>query len=68
MREISVDSSGKVTGVVYFDAQKREVRQKAKAVILSANGTESARLLLLSKSHALPATASRTRAASSAGT
>ncbi len=28
VREISVDTSGKVTGVVYFDANKREVRQK----------------------------------------
>jgi choline dehydrogenase-like flavoprotein len=54
VREISVDNSGRVTGVVYFDAQKREVRQKAKAVILSANGTESARLLLLSKSARFP--------------
>src|ERR1700684_617956 len=33
VREISVDQSGRVTGVVYFDAQKREVRQKAKNVI-----------------------------------
>src|SRR5271163_2540324 len=54
VREISTDNSGKVTGVVYFDAQKREVRQKAKAVILSANGSESARLLLMSKSARFP--------------
>jgi len=54
VREISVDNSGRVTGVVYFDAQKREVRQKAKAVVLSANGSESARLLLLSKSARFP--------------
>ena len=54
VREISVDDSGRVTGVVYFDAQKREVRQKAKAVVLSANGSESARLLLLSKSARFP--------------
>lgn len=54
VREISVDSSGRATGVVYFDAQKREVRQRAKAVILSANGTESARLLLMSKSARFP--------------
>jgi len=54
VREISVDSSGRATGVVYFDAQKREVRQRAKNVILSANGTESARLLLLSKSARFP--------------
>ena len=54
VREISTDASGKVTGVVYFDANKREVFQKAKAVILSANGTESPRLLLLSKSARFP--------------
>lgn len=54
VREISVDNSGRVTGVIYFDAQKREVRQKAKAVILSANGSESARLLLMSKSARFP--------------
>jgi choline dehydrogenase-like flavoprotein len=54
VREISVDSSGRVTGVIYFDAQKREVRQKAKAVVLSANAGESARLLLMSKSARFP--------------
>ncbi len=54
VREISVDNSGRVTGVVYFDAQKREIRQRAKAVVLSANGSESARLLLMSKSARFP--------------
>lgn len=54
VREISVDNSGRVTGVVYFDSQKREIQQRAKAVVLSANGTESARLLLLSKSPKFP--------------
>ena len=54
VREISTDSNGRVTGVVYFDGQKREIRQRAKAVVLSANGTESARLLLLSKSAKFP--------------
>jgi len=54
VREISVDDSGRVTGVVYFDARKREVRQRAKAVILSANASESARLLLMSKSARFP--------------
>jgi len=54
VHEITVDNSGKVTGVAYFDAQKRVVRQRAKAVILSANGTESARLLLMSKSQHFP--------------
>src|ERR1700692_2908717 len=54
VREISVDNSGRVTGVIYFNAQKQEVRQRAKAVVLSANGSESARLLLLSKSARYP--------------
>jgi choline dehydrogenase-like flavoprotein len=54
VREISVDKGGRVTGVIYFDAQKREVRQKAKAVVLSANAGESARLLLMSKSALFP--------------
>ncbi len=54
VREISTNSAGRVTGVVYFDAQKREIQQRAKAVVLSANGTESARLLLLSKSAKFP--------------
>ena len=53
-REIAVDGAGRVTGVIYFDGQKREVRQRAKAVVLSANGTESARLLLMSKSARFP--------------
>jgi choline dehydrogenase-like flavoprotein len=54
VREIAVDDSGKVTGVIYFDGQKREMRQRAKAVVLSANASESARLLLLSKSARFP--------------
>ena len=54
VREISTDNAGRVTGVIYFDSQKREVRQKAKAVILSANAGESARLLLMSKSARFP--------------
>ena len=54
VREISVDNKGRVTGAVYFDAEKQEIFQKAKAVVLSANGTESPRLLLLSKSARFP--------------
>jgi choline dehydrogenase-like flavoprotein len=54
VREISVDNNGRVTGVIYFDEQKREIQQKAKAVVLSANASESARLLLLSKSSRFP--------------
>lgn len=54
VREIATDASGKVSGVTYFDASKREVFQRAKAVVLSANAGESARLLLLSKSARFP--------------
>jgi choline dehydrogenase-like flavoprotein len=54
VREIATDASGKVTGVTYFDANRREVFQRAKAVVLSANAGESARLLLLSKSPRFP--------------
>ena len=54
VREISVDNGGRVTGVTYFNAQKQEVFQSAKAVVLSANGTESPRLLLMSSSNRFP--------------
>ncbi len=46
---IETNDAGRATGVLYFDADKREVRQSAKAVVLSANGAESPRLLLLSE-------------------
>jgi choline dehydrogenase-like flavoprotein len=56
VREIPVDRTGKVTGAIYFDKANanREVFQKAKVVVLSANGTETPRLLLLSKSARFP--------------
>ncbi len=54
VRKIETDAAGRVTGVVYFDAQKREVVQKAKAVVLCANGAETPRLLLNSKSNRFP--------------
>jgi choline dehydrogenase-like flavoprotein len=54
VREISVNDAGKVTGAVYFDDQRRELFQKAKVVVLSANGTETPRLLLLSSSKRFP--------------
>ena len=40
--------------MVYFDKQKRSQRQKAKAVILCANGAETPKLLLMSKSARFP--------------
>ncbi len=54
VRKIETDSHGRVMGAVYFDAQRRQIFQRAKAVVLCANGAETARLLLLSKSKRFP--------------
>ncbi len=51
---IATDKRGLVTGVHYFDARKRERFQKARAVVLSANGAESPRLLLMSSGSRFP--------------
>src|SRR6185437_732326 len=51
VRKIVSDARGRATGAVYFDAKRREIFQRAKAVVLCANGVESAKLLLLSKSN-----------------
>jgi choline dehydrogenase-like flavoprotein len=47
---IDTNQKGRATGVTYFDRNKRELFQKARAVVLSANGAESPRLLLMSAS------------------
>jgi choline dehydrogenase-like flavoprotein len=54
VREVETDDRGRVTGVVYFDRERREVRQKARAVVLCANGAETPRLLLMSASNRFP--------------
>jgi len=54
VRRISLDSRGRAKGAIYFDANKREVFQRARAVVLCANGVESPRLLLMSKSREFP--------------
>jgi choline dehydrogenase-like flavoprotein len=54
VRRVQTDPRGRVTGVVYFDAQKREIMQRAKAVVLCANGAETPRLLLMSASNLFP--------------
>ena len=51
---VDVDERGRATGVSYFDKERREQRQRARAVILAANGAESARLLLMSESAKFP--------------
>lgn len=47
---VATNAAGRATGVHYFDRDKREHFQKARAVVLSANGAETARLLLNSAS------------------
>ncbi len=51
---VATNAAGRATGVHYFDGGKREHFQKARAVVLSANGAETARLLLNSSSGRFP--------------
>ncbi len=55
VRKIEIDDAGRVTGAVYFDRNRRETFQRAKAVFVCANGAETPKLLLLSKSKRFPA-------------
>jgi choline dehydrogenase-like flavoprotein len=54
VRKIEIDKAGRATGVIYFDKSGRQVFQRAKAVVLCANGAETPRLLLMSKSNLFP--------------
>ncbi|HEY8175498.1 MAG TPA: GMC family oxidoreductase, partial [Gemmatimonadaceae bacterium] len=54
VRKVEVSPRGRATGVKYFDANKKEIFQRAKAVVLCANDVETPRLLLNSKSSAFP--------------
>ena len=51
---IETDDSGRASEVLYYDADGNEQGQLAKAVIVSANGAETSRLLLLSASDRHP--------------
>ena len=51
---VDTNDKGRVTGVSYFDRERREHFQKARAVVLCANGAESARLLLMSANAKFP--------------
>lgn len=51
---IETNAQGRVTGAVYYDRNRKERFQKAKAVVLCANGAETPRLLLLSASGRFP--------------
>ena len=52
--EIIVDDRGRARGVRYFDAEGQPQEQPADIVIVSASATETARLLLNSKSKLFP--------------
>lgn len=54
VRRIETNAEGRVTGVLYSDRDGVERRQRAKAVVLSANGAESPRLLLMSETTRFP--------------
>jgi choline dehydrogenase-like flavoprotein len=54
VRKISTDKRSRVDGVVYLDNARREQFQKAKAVVVCANGAETPRLLLMSESNRFP--------------
>src|SRR6478736_5585681 len=45
---IETNKAGRATGVSYFDRDRRERFQKARAVVVCANGAETPRLLLMS--------------------
>jgi len=51
---IKTNQQGRATGVTYFDSQKRLQLQRAKAIVICANGAETPRLLLNSESSQFP--------------
>ena len=54
VREISVNRDGLADGAVYYDADGREGKQKARVVVLACNGIGTPRLLLNSTSASSP--------------
>ena len=54
VREILVDQSGKATGALYYDREGNLQEQRAKVVVMAANGIGTTRLLLNSKSVLFP--------------
>lgn len=51
---VETGRDGRVTGVSYFDRRRQQHMQRAKAVVLCANGGETPRLLLNSSSSRFP--------------
>ncbi|HRY50630.1 MAG TPA: GMC family oxidoreductase [Candidatus Paceibacterota bacterium] len=60
-KEVGVDDRGFARGVTYFDADDREQFQPADLVVVAASATETARLLLNSKSRLFPTGAGNLR-------
>jgi choline dehydrogenase-like flavoprotein len=54
VHRIELDANGRAVGAVYFDEQRNTHLQKAKAVVVCANGAETPRLLLLSANKQFP--------------
>ena len=55
VREVTVDDTGKATGVLYVNRLNRDhVEVKGKIVVLAASGCETTRILLNSKSRRFP--------------
>jgi choline dehydrogenase-like flavoprotein len=54
VREITLGKNGMADGVIYYDADGVERRQKAEVVVLACNGIGTARLLLNSRSNLFP--------------
>lgn len=54
VHRVEMNKDGRATGVVYFDPKGNSHLQRAKVVLLSANGAETPRLLLLSSSPQFP--------------
>jgi choline dehydrogenase-like flavoprotein len=54
VKEVLVDDRGRATGVAFFDENDQLQEQPADLVVVSCGATESARLLLMSKSRLFP--------------
>src|ERR1700738_1755199 len=54
VHRIETEANGRATGAVYFDDKRNTHLQKAKAVVVCANGAETPRLLLLSANKQFP--------------
>jgi ABC-type sugar transport system ATPase subunit len=67
VKEIETDASGLTSALVYVDANGRDRRQRAKVIILCANGVGTPRLLLMSAAPAIRTDSPIRRASSAKG-